>query len=109
MKKSAVAIAAVEDIPTDVEDSVPKKKRRGLTRTYAMIRESEPQDTDGDYDPANPDERGEATSVSARLGVVEISDSDETPKKKKKVPKALMREAINAKREATSGKRKEVC
>jgi len=51
-----------------------------------MIWESEPQDTDGDYDPANPDERGEATSVSARLGVVEISDSDETPKKKKKGP-----------------------
>ena len=110
-KKSKVAITAAEDIPTDVEDSVPKKKRRGLYRTYAMVEETEPQETDGNYDPADPDEQEEATSMSTRLRVVEISDddSDKTPKKKKKASKPLVREAINAKREATSGKRKEVC
>jgi len=110
-KKSKVTIMATEDIPMDVEDSVPKKKQRRLCRSYAMVEETEPQETDGNYDPAEPDEQEEVTSMSTRLRVIEISDndSDKTPKKKKKASKLLVREAINAKHEATSGKRKEVC
>ena len=69
--------------------------------------------TDGNYDQAAElaDEQEEVTSMSTRLRVIEISDndSDETPKKKKKASKPLVREAINTKHEATSGKRKEVC
>ena len=70
------------------------------------------EETDGNYDPADPDEQEEVTSMSTGLRVVKISDndSDKTPKKKKKkASKHLVREAINAKHEATSGKKKEVC
>ena len=88
----------LSDPPTEPETPV-VNKCRGLTRTYAMADVTAPAQAmkgqhlattfDDDYEPVTEPE-----------GNHEIeSDDDPTPKKKQKVAKAPVREAVNASRE----------
>jgi hypothetical protein len=96
-KSQAPAAKNLELMLTDAEEPTPEKSGRGLRRTYA-------QNFDAEYN-----------SVSEREGTVfegddgdykmELSDNEETPKKKSK-PKPSVREAIKANRTEPAGKNK---
>jgi hypothetical protein len=109
-RRAPPAAKKLESPLTDIEESTPGEKGRGLKRTYAMADITAKNGSDGDYSELDIDYEPPTDLDPAASGTetgsidYEMDDAEETPKAKKKMTKP----ASKAIRGKATGKKSEV-